>query len=443
MAQCSKLRKILKRLVDRNGYSGDVFRNMLVLAVGSSAAKAVGTLFIPVVTRLYTPEQYGLLTLFVSATALLTPFTSLRYSAALPLPRFRSAASSLLLTCLMLLSISIGLMAVILFFFSKAIFDFISISELAPYWALLVLSVGAAGLYEILQNWAIRTKAFALMAKAELAMSLVGGALKVSFALMGYQRIGLMVGHVFSQGLSCVMLGAKIRVPLKKIRIKYIRYSLARNSDFPIYRLPSQLLLNYSVQAPIFFFASVYGPAVAGQLGLALVAMAVPITLVGQSTGQAFYGEISRIGKGDPKRISEISVSVAKRMVIIGVVPTLVLMIGGRQIFPIFFGANWVDAGMYASILSIYLLMQFISNPLGHVLSVLNRQVLFLQFNVVRAVLVTCVLLSAFYFDMTPVTTLVMYSVSLAVNYLFMTYSVFGVLRQKVREIAALEVRQF
>lgn len=412
----------------------DVFRHMLVLAAGSGAAKAVGTLSIPIVTRLYTPEQYGLFTLFLSATAMLTPLASLRYSAALPLARREGTAAALLMACLGLLVLSLAVMAGLFGLWSDQLFALASVPSLAPIWPLLVAAVGTAGLYEILTNWAVRQHGFRSMAKAEVAQSLLGGALKIGLALASMQRIGLLAGHLAAQFFSSLMLGKvawqEVGGRIRRLKRRAVWLVLARYADFPKFRLPSQLLLIFSQQAPVFFIGALYGSASAGQLGLALVALAVPLTLIGQTTGQAFYGEIARLGRHKPLEIQRITRGVTKRMLLLGLAPTLVLMLAGPWMFPLFFGARWHDAGLFASILSIYLLAQFVANPLGHVLSVFDRQALFLRFNFVRAVLIAAVFGSAYGLGLSAFIAIAAYSVALSIHYIATSITIFAVIRQ-------------
>ena len=432
-----RLRALLSRATETRGTgTNEVFRHMMVLAAGSGAAKAVGALTIPIVTRLYSPEQFGLFTLFLSITATLTPLMSLRYSAALPLPRRDGTAVSLLVACagiLILMSIS---MTIVFTLFSEKIFSLFSIQQLAPMGPWIVAALSAAGLYEILTNWGVRKRSFKMLAKAEVSQSVLAGGMKIGFSYLALQQIGLIVAHVLSQLTVCIIIVCAVWKETSKLllrtNVKKIWFMLTFYSDFPKFRLASQLLLIVAVQAPIFFIGASFGPATAGQLGLALVALAVPLTLLGQTTGQAYYSEIARIGIKEPAKILDITTGVIKRLFVMGLAPTVILMFGSTYLFPIFFGKQWHAAGVFCAILSIYLLAQFVASPLGHVLSVFKKQYLFLRINIVRVLLI----LAIFYFsnrmELTANTTIAIYSVALSVHYLVTSYAILSIIKREV-----------
>jgi O-antigen/teichoic acid export membrane protein len=413
--------------------AGDVIRHTMVLAAGSAVARVVGVASIPVITRLYTPEQYGLFALFLSATALLMPLASLRYSAALPLPRRHGTAVALLLVCLACLCMFLGLMAILFGLFSTNLFDLFSAGPLAPLWPVLVLSVGTAGLFEILTNWSVRRRRFRLMAQVDVTQSALGGLLKIGLGYLTLQRLGLVVGHIAAQVVACTMLARATWIEaarqVRRTCIRTLKMVAYRYADFPKFRLPSQMLMSFSQQAPLLFVTAMYGTATGGQLGLALVALALPLTLIGQTTGQAYYGEIARIGRADPARIRSLTRHVAIRLFLIGLVPTLVLGFAGARLFPLVFGTGWGEAGVYASILAIYLLAQFVANPLAHALSVFDKQRVFLGLNVVRAMMTVGAFTVAYLLELSSFEAIAAYSVVLSLHYVATSLSIFAVIR--------------
>ena len=70
----------MKSEVDNN-----LFKNIIKLLSGAGVGSAVGFLAAPVITRLYTPADFGLLALFSSICVLCYPFCTLKYSLAIPL----------------------------------------------------------------------------------------------------------------------------------------------------------------------------------------------------------------------------------------------------------------------------------------------------------------------------------------------------------------------
>ena len=140
--------------------SNSMLKNMLILATGNSIGKLLGILSIPIITRIYTPEHLGTLSVFIAISSVLIPFGTLGYSIALPLPRSDKTATNLAVLNIILLSIMISFITIILYYFIDIIFNKLSIEILLPYWWLLIISVLFGGIYEILTRWTIRKKAF-------------------------------------------------------------------------------------------------------------------------------------------------------------------------------------------------------------------------------------------------------------------------------------------
>ena len=75
---------------------GGFARNVLTLASGTAVAQLLLALAVPVLARLYTPAEYGVLAVYSSTLTVLVVAASLRYETAIPLPREEFAAASLL-----------------------------------------------------------------------------------------------------------------------------------------------------------------------------------------------------------------------------------------------------------------------------------------------------------------------------------------------------------
>ncbi|WP_237884454.1 lipopolysaccharide biosynthesis protein [Pseudomonas sp. PGPR40] len=433
----SMLRKIASKLHLREGENQNILKNIIILASGSSAAKVISLVSIPIITRLYTPEQFGVYTLFASIIFILSPFGSFRYAAAIPLPKRSEIA-----LCLLIISISSLLLisfaaSLILFFYSDYIFGFLSVSQLTPFWFLLIFGFLGAGVYEALCNWAIRSKNFKSIAKTNVNQALSGAISKILLALLGVGKIGLLIGHILNQVGGSYSLAkstyADIRVISgKRITRQNVLFTMRYFSEFPAFRLPSQILLTLSMQAPALFMSSMYGAEVAGQLGLALMALALPVALIAQTTGQAYYAEISKIGRKNNLEILKLTKFLAKKLILLGILPTIIIAVLGPLIFSLFFGAQWKEAGVYCSLLSIYLLSQFVANPISNALNVFKQQKKLLIINFVRLLLTGSVFAVSAYFRFTPKEAIALYSVVLSLHYIGASITVINTIRRQL-----------
>jgi O-antigen/teichoic acid export membrane protein len=413
--------------------AGSIFRNMAVLASGTMVGKVIGLATMPVITRIYTPEHLGVLSIFASLVGLLLPFGTLRYSAAIPLPRADGTAANLFALCLISLTGVSTLTGLLLWFFAPVLLAKLSMKELLPYWWLLVVAVASAGLYEILGAWATRNKAFKPLAKTQIWQSISSALVKIGLGLLGFKPIGLLIGHIIAQAGGCTFLAAnfypKLKANFKQVSAKRVAFVFNRYSDFLKFRLPSQFLLAFSVSAPLLFSAMLFGKETTGQLGLALTTLALPIALFGNTTGQAYYAEIAKIGRKNPDQIRQITNSVTKKLFLISILPFLVLLLLGPWLFAKVFGEVWREAGRFVSILAFYLLAQFVSAPLINVLNVFNKQWLFLRINIVRSFLSLLVFGTAYFFSFEATITIIIYSIVLTVHYAVVSIAIFRVIK--------------
>lgn len=414
-----------------------IYKNILVLASGSIMARIISIVSIPIISRLYSPADMGMLSAFVSLTAILVAFTSLRYSVVIPLPRTLGYALNASVLCLIILSVISLLIFIITFFSSSTLFELFNLTDLNDYWYLLPISVFLFGLAEILNIWAVRCKSFKLISAANIFQSFIGSLSKIVIGFFSANPLGLIIGQILLQA-GCVIYLSRFYLSKfnnRKISIKKMLFIARYYIDIPKFRLPSQLLLSISVNMPILFFSSYFGSEITGQVGLALMVLSLPISLIGQTIGQAFYGEIASIGRKDPLKIQKLSRDILKKLLVISLLPFVVLVIFGEDLFKFVFGPEWADAGMYARIMALYIIANLASSPLVNILNVYVRNSFYLWINLSRFFLLVGVFFISISIDLDVIKTLILYSICLTAHYIVITTLIFKVLKDEVKNL--------
>ena len=77
-------------------------RNVLTLMTGTTIAQAIPVAITPILTRLYTPEDFGLLAVFVAFSTILGSISSGRYELAIMLPENDEDAINIAALCFLL-----------------------------------------------------------------------------------------------------------------------------------------------------------------------------------------------------------------------------------------------------------------------------------------------------------------------------------------------------
>ncbi|HRL75159.1 MAG TPA: oligosaccharide flippase family protein [Candidatus Accumulibacter phosphatis] len=410
------------------GAGSTVFKGMATLAIGTGVARIIGVASIPVLTRIYSPADYGVLSVFTSLVLMLVPIVTLRYVVAIPLPRHDGLAMNLM-------ALSVGLMlcitlavSLVLWAFGPVLLGLVSMEVLAPYWWLIVLGIVGTGSYELLSMWATRRKAYRIIAQTQVFQSAVGSFLKIGLGLLALKPLGLLLGQVVAQSGGSGSFVARFRSDFQRtagmVTLRRMAFTGRYYWGFPVYRLPSQFLMVFSMQAPLLFAAALYDAETTGQLGLAMMALALPVNLLGQSIGKAYYAEVARLSRKAPGKILEITKSVQKRLFAIGVPSALAIIVFGPSLFSLIFGEIWFLAGIFASILAVSLLFQITSAPMIQVLNVFNQQKLFLAINGVRAIMLISLYLVFSITNLSAILFTIAYSGLMTLFYLAISYAV-------------------
>ncbi|MFW5824521.1 MAG: lipopolysaccharide biosynthesis protein [Marinobacter sp.] len=403
--------------------TGNVFRGMATLALGSGIGRAIGVLAIPVLTRIYTPDDYGVLSVFTAFVFMLLPILTLRYVMAVPLPRHDGTAMNLVaLSAVAMLGFTV-FFTLLFMLFAEPVLALLSMEALAPWWWLVVLGLLGTACYEIMTVWAQRKRSYRVIARTQVFQNLVGALIKILLGLLALKPGGLLLGQVASQSGG---VGSYLRAFYKDFRVnrrfvtRHRMWVLAgRYRGFPIFRLPSRFLLIYSTQAPLLYSAALYGAGTTGHLGLAFMAMALPVTLISQSLADAFFAELSNLDRNDIRTQWRIAIRVIKVVSVISVPIFLFLFFFAKPLSVLVFGQDWAATGAFITALSPYLVVQLISNPLTRILDVHEKHGLFLWINGQRALLISMVFLLAAWLDWQPILTIATFSAVLFGHYIF------------------------
>lgn len=426
------MRKILGEM-----WSNGVFRATAALIMGGTAAKAISLLSMPVLARLYSPEAFGLLAFFTSATTVVGSVLTLRYVVALPIPKSdRRAAALLLLNCLLILSLS-TLFAVAMFGASK-----ITAPGTNPvgnldfwrrYWWLIPLGAAAFALYETVSMWATREKRYGLLSRSQVAQTLSGTAVKLVGGFVSPGPLALVAGQIVQQsggilGMMRSAISSFLRA-VKGYRPRHIRYVAFRYTEFPVYKLPSHFIYSLSAQAPVLFSTYMWGASVTGQLGVAFQAISLPVTLVSQNAGRVYYAELASIGRSNPRRAAELTKYLAARLLIVGIVAGTFIYAFAPLVFDAVFGREWSLAGDIARAMAVAVPAQFVASPLIMAYNIYGNQRQVLVIHSTRAVIVFSVFPLCHYMGLDAVSTIYFYSAAISLHYFSVCYRISKIMR--------------
>lgn len=387
------MKSFKKKLITQEGF----LKNILTLMTGTTIAQVLPILASPLLTRIYTPADFGGFGLFMSILSIFSVVACWRYELAIALPEKDRDALNILCLSIMIGCINCLLLSAFIPLFPYA-GKWIGLSnEVVQVLWLLPVSIFLVGLYQALNQFAIRKKLFRRMAASQMGRSItiVGGQVGMGlFVSIG--SASLIVGQILGQFVSALLLFRTIRKKEKKsirtsIKWDLIKQQLVRYKKFPIFSTWSSLMNTSSVHLPLLLLAVFFSPAAVGMYTLANRVLMTPVSIIGTAISQVFLQKATEENRH--QRLGDFSLIVFKKLLAFGLVPLTLLTIVAPELFTVIFGSEWEKAGMYVQFLSIWVLFVFISSPLSSIFNILELQKENLLFNAVLFVSRLAVLL--------------------------------------------------
>jgi O-antigen/teichoic acid export membrane protein len=351
-------------------------KNIARLVLGTALGQAIAVIASPVLTRVYAPNEFGLLAVYASIIGIIGSLASLSYHRAIPLPEIESEAANVFGLSLLLVIVVTGLTTIATILVGSDIVSLLGVPELAPHIWMIPLSVLGLASYEAVSQWSVRQKAFLNISRATVAKGAVqtGTQLILGFASLG--PFGLLFGQLLGQWAG---LGGLLRKLLREshgemrsISMIGMRAAALRYSNFFKFTSPAALFNVVGRSAPPLVLAYFFGSATAGFFTLGERVLMIPITLLSKNASQVFVASAPEF-----HRRTRLGIEVEhlfERMLKLGLAPTMILAVSAPILFAFVFGDQWVEAGHYVRWLSAWLLFVFISVALAPVVFILGRQ---------------------------------------------------------------------
>jgi O-antigen/teichoic acid export membrane protein len=332
-------------------------------------------LAVPVLTRLYTPADYGSLAVYASILTTLLVLATLRYETAIPLPEDEAVAGSLLALSVLLLVGLTTVLGVLVWLTGDTFVAAVNVPSLRPYLWLIPVGFFGAGMYQLLSYWAIRRRAFGRIARTRMTQGFGQVLAQIGLGLAGFGTPGLLIGDVIGRvagGGSLALLAIRERPPLRLSRPS-LASAAARYRRFPMLTTWAGLLNVGSVQLPAILFSAAFGVAAAGLYALSFKMLVLPTMLLGQAVGQVFLSRAAAAAR-DPERLRQLTERTALTLFACGLPAFAVVAMAGPELFATVMGAQWEPAGRYAQVLAPWFVVGLGSNPLSGLLNVREWQ---------------------------------------------------------------------
>jgi O-antigen/teichoic acid export membrane protein len=277
-----------------------------------------------------------------------------------------------------LLSVPLSLLsgAILYLAIRNSWFGYGDLPRYAP--ALMVPALFLMGLYTALRYWAVRTGEFGLISKTTVGQHASRAFLQTGVGLIRSTSMVLMIGEVVGRlvGISPLLRREwrKIRIDLRQASIAGLFKTLKANKKLAVYSLPSTFIDTLVANLPIPIVVSIYGLEAGGYFALVQKVLAVPLGLISASVADTFHSSLAVCAREHPESMRSLFDRTSIWLFVIGLIPGLSLIAGGKEAFQAIFGRQWGMAGTIGAICAPWFLTQFVVSPLSRLVFVLRGQ---------------------------------------------------------------------
>jgi lipopolysaccharide exporter len=358
--------------------------NVIKLFSATLVGQILGTILIPIISRLYSPADFGVFQLFFSIVNLIAVISCFSYHRAIMLPEKDEDAAHIVVLCLILILITTIISSVSFLLFSDYLEKALNTPGLSNVFLLFPIAVICNSFGYVLELWLSRKEDFSTIARGNIYSSIAGKSVSIGSGIISPSPFGLILGTMVNDATIMIVLAKKALNDLhyfQSASYEKIKQLACRYKKFPQYNAGANLASTAIIQVIPVMLALSYSPIVVGYFAIAYMAIVLPSKLIGNSLSTVFFQKAS-LEKNRTGSVRNIVQMVHARLISVGMFICLIVMILGPELFSIILGAQWRISGVYAQILAPWFFVLFISTPLFPLFSILEKQEIGLWFNV-------------------------------------------------------------
>lgn len=351
------------------------WRDIAWQASGNSLAQLVGVLGIPILSRLYSPSDFGTQSLFIQVSVFAAGLMTLRFEYFVQLPETEHDAGAL-----SRLMIALGLMATLVltplaWIWRNELADLLGDAKLVPWLVGVPATSFLVSCALLTQHWAQRRRNYRASGVSELVgkASYIGAGL--AGALFSFQPGGLIAATAFSALGKIAWLTTRSGLrPAQEQCINSLTVDWRRDATLMVrvarlyQRQSASMVLSHILSTltgmvPVIVIAHLYGSSVLGQYALVMATVFLPSGLVGTAIGQVYY---QRAAADYARHVSIFPLwrSIAAKLAIIGAPLYALIALLSPFAYPFLFGDAWGIAGNIAPMIAITAFFSFASAPM-------------------------------------------------------------------------------
>ncbi len=353
----------ISKIINRSEY----VKNTFTLAGGTALSLLVLILISPILSRLYTEDNFGVLTLYMSITSVLTTIVTGRYEFAIMLPKSEKEAVNLTMISIILSFIISFIIFIIMIVFNEVFVDVLDTPEMSVWLLIIPLNVLLISVYQSLYYWSNRKTYYKSMAISRITKNTSFAAINVGGGFLKLGNIGLIAGRLFGDFVAAITLLFKVfkndKEKIKQVSVKDMGSVARKYKQFPTFLVFSHSLGTLNGELPTFMIKFFYSLGMLGQYSWAYRIIEMPTSIISRNMGDVFRQRATDDYHENGK-FNDIFVKTVRNLFLIAIVPFIIFWFIAPELFAFVLGSEWRIAGDFAKILSISTLFSFIVGPI-------------------------------------------------------------------------------
>ena len=358
-------------------------RQAMVLISGTSLAQLIMVAATPVLTRLYTPHEFGVLTLFLVLSQTAAVAVNGRYDqAVLVADTFEEAVEVCALSILAALGVCL-LLIIPVIIWNTEIADLLGARDLGPWLLLAPLAAFLSAVFSSLSYLNNRMERYGAIAKVSVLRAFAGVTVQIGFGLFSAGTKGLIFGQMFSYFLANgSLVPGRVREVVRRpggLKWRSITKLAVRFREFPIYSAPGALIGVLNQNVANVMLSAYFTPAVVGFYALTRRTLSAPLVQIATPIGQIFFRQASE-EKRDSGSTHQAFDATLMKLVFISIPIFAIAFFVVEDLFTIVFGTEWETAGRFAKIMIPLFAVRFVVSPLSQLAAIVsNKELLFVN----------------------------------------------------------------
>lgn len=356
--------------------------SIATLLSGSVLAQLIVLLAYPVVTRLFSPQDFGLFNVFYSYIEVLIILSTCKYELAIPMADDdieAKAVTRLALAINTLVSVALLLVITVLLVFNALPGESNALGCIALLIPFMVFFSGTSRIYSFLFN---RYKQFHPIAASDVVCASSGSLLKIALGVLAslwsvLSQWGLPLATVLGQAAANVNYLVRMRklpthglrnpdgASLKRVARKFV--------NFPCFTAPKDFVSSFSYNLPFLWLAAYFDKAEVGLFALALTFTFRPANIVNTAMERVLYVRtVERVRNHQP--VMRDLARFVGYINLVAVPVCLLLFFFAEPLFGFFFGDRWSGCGYYVRCLIPWTFVVLTASSLSFIPNIFSTQ---------------------------------------------------------------------